>query len=284
MMGRQSKKSETLQVRLPYGMKRDFMDRVKLENRSASDLIRDFIEGYLAGPVQILNSPTAVLIRRRFIYPTLMAAGLVGAVIVFMPNPGAAGTLRSEFDALDLDRDGFVTGAEFEPPPPDAMMVPAPRASRAGRLGPDGVKLFGPDGKPLRVRTLPPGQTAAGVKARPGEVLLTRLQMKQLLLNYHDVDGDQKLSFQEYRASRVRGSRNAFERADADLDNRVSQAEYITSRIPALDPAFLASLSADQQERSRRSIEWTKARVGAVFKSWDRNKDGYVTREEMVPS
>ena len=106
---RKSKKSETLQVRLPYGMKKDFMERVQLENRSASDLIRDFIESYLAGPVEILNSPKVIMLRRRVIYPGLLAAGLVGAVIVFMPNPGtAAGSLRVEFAKLDADSNGFI--------------------------------------------------------------------------------------------------------------------------------------------------------------------------------
>jgi hypothetical protein len=261
------------------------MERVQMENRSASDLIRDFIEDYLAGPVEILNSPTAVMIRRRFIYPTLMAAGLVGAVIVFMPNPGAAaGTLRAEFSALDLDRDGFITGPEFQPPSPDAMMSPAPRASRRARPGPDGIVMQASDGTPLRARILPPGQTAADVKANPGEVLLTRTQMMQHLLNYHDADDDQKLSFEEYRTSRVRGSRQTFERADANLDDRVSEAEYIRSRIPALNPEFLAGLPPERREASRQLIEPAKARVRAVFRKWDANRDGYVTRQEMIPS
>jgi hypothetical protein len=284
MAARKTKKSETLQVRLPYGMKKEFMERVQLENRSASDLIRDFIESYLAGPVEILKSPTAVMIRRRFIYPTLMAAGLVGAVIVFMPNPGSAGTLQSEFDVLDVDRDGYISGAEFRPPSPDAMMSPAPRASRTPRPGPDGIVMHAPDGSPLRARTLRPGETRDTVKAGPGEVLLTREQMMQHLLNYHDVDGDQKLSYDEYRASRVRGARGSFDRADADLDDKLSEDEYLRARIPTLNPEFLATLPPERQEMSRRSLEFTKSRVSAVFHAWDVDKDGYVTRQEMIPS
>lgn len=284
MAVRKTKKSETLQVRLPYGMKKDFMERVQLENRSASDLIRDFIESYLAGPVEILSSPKAVMIRRRFIYPSLMAAGLVGAVIVFMPNPGSAGTLQTEFDTMDLDRDGFITAVEFKTPTPDAMMSPAPRLSRTPRPGPDGIVMNAPDGKPLRVRSLRPDEDPAIVKAGPGEVVLTRRQMMQHLLNYHDVDGDQKLSYDEYRASRVRGARSSFERADADLDDRLSEDEYLKARIPTLNPEFLASLPPDRQEMSRRSLEFTKSRVSAVFHAWDVNKDGYVTRQEMIPT
>ena len=281
MVKRSSKKSETLQVRLPYGMKRDFMDRVKLENRSASDLVRNFIEGYLAGPVEILNSPKVVMIRRRFIYPALMAAGLVGAVIIFMPNPGAAGTLRSEFDALDTDRNGFITAAEFQTPSPDAMMIPTFRPGRK-RPGPDGIEMHAPDGARLRLRRLEAGQVAAD--AQPGEVLLTREQMKQHMLNFHDMDDDQKLSFDEYRASRVRGARDTFDRADIDLDDRISEEEYLSMRVMALSPEYMASLPPERQEMARRTIEPMTARVRAVFQAWDLDKDGYVTRQEMIPS
>lgn len=281
---RKNKKSETLQVRLPYGMKKDFMERVQLENRSASDLIRDFIESYLAGPVEILNSPAAVLIRRRFIYPGLMAAGLVGAVIVFMPNPGAAGTLRPDFNAMDVDGDGFISGAEFKPSTVDALMYPAPPPGGRPKPGPDGIDMQGPDGKPLRVRSLPPGQTTAGLKAGPGEVILTHAQMMRHLLSYHDVDDDRKLSFEEYRASRLRGARSNFERADTNFDDRVSQEEYFRARIPTLNPEFVASLPPERRETALQNIETVKSRVRAVFQAWDVNRDGYVTRREMVPS
>jgi len=281
---RKSKKSETLQVRLPYGMKKDFMERVQLENRSASDLIRDFIESYLAGPVEILNSPKVVMIRRRVIYPGLMAAGLVGAVIVFMPNPGAARILQTEFARQDIDKDGFLSAVELTQMSPDTLMMQPSRPGRHLKPGPDGIVMHDAAGKPLRVRTLPLGKTAAEMKAEPGEVLLTREQMKQHLLNYHDVDDDQKLSFEEYRGSRLRGARYLFERADTNFDDRLTEEEYLKSRIPTLNPEFVATLPPERQEAARRNVEPIKARVRTVFQGWDVNKDGFVTRKEMTPA
>jgi hypothetical protein len=129
-MTRKAKKSETLQVRLPHGMKRDFMRRCETENRAASDLIRDFIESYLARPVDILTSEKAVMIRRTFVYPALAAAGLFGAVVILTPATSQATSLREDFAALDLNKDGFITAAEFKPPE-DGMVFSKQRISPA---------------------------------------------------------------------------------------------------------------------------------------------------------
>ena len=279
---RKSKKSETLQVRLPYGMKKDFMERVQMENRSASDLIRDFIEDYLAGPVEILNSPTAVMIRRRFIYPTLMAAGLVGAVIVFMPNPGNADALRPEFGAMDKDGDGFITIAEYVPTGVDKLLHPAPRM--APRVGPDGINLYAPDGTPLRIRPLMPGAKGADAVAKPGDVLLTVTQIKKLSLSYFDGDGDGKLSFQEYKDARLRGARASFERYDTDLNDRISQDEYVRGRVPGLNREFLQRAPAEHREQAMRKAPQMRDMAIRNFKALDANRDGVVTRDEMIPA
>lgn len=279
---RKSKKSETLQVRLPYGMKKKFMERVQLENRSASDLIRDFIESYLASPVDIMNSPKVVMIRRRFIYPGLIAAGLVGAVIIFMPNPGAAGILKSDFAAIDANHDGFIDGSEYRSPSPDAMLHPVP--GRMRRPGPDGINMFDHEGRPLRVRTIHPGQKGEDLVAKPGEVLLTPAQMKQHLLNDSDADGDQKLSFEEYKQARLRGARSNFERYDVDVDDKVSREEYLAGRAPNLRPEVAERLEPAQVQAMKTSLPHRREMAAKVFEGLDRNHDGRLTRSEMIPS
>ena len=47
---REPKKSETLEIRLPYGSKQAFMDRCRAEGRSASETMRAFIDGYVQPP------------------------------------------------------------------------------------------------------------------------------------------------------------------------------------------------------------------------------------------
>lgn len=44
---RKPKKCETLEIRLPYEAKRAFMDRCRAEGRSASEALREYIEGYV---------------------------------------------------------------------------------------------------------------------------------------------------------------------------------------------------------------------------------------------
>jgi hypothetical protein len=44
---RKPKKCETLEIRLPYEAKRAFMDRCRDEGRSASEALREYIEGYV---------------------------------------------------------------------------------------------------------------------------------------------------------------------------------------------------------------------------------------------
>src|SRR4029453_47905 len=45
---RPQKKSDTLEVRLPHETKQAFMARCRQDGRSASEVIRDFIDGYVA--------------------------------------------------------------------------------------------------------------------------------------------------------------------------------------------------------------------------------------------
>ena len=108
------KKTEILQVSVPYGLKREFMERCRLENRVASDVVRDFLESFLARPAAILKSETAVMIRRRFIYPTLAAAGLVGVVVATLPTMSQAQALQKDFATADLDRDRTLSAEEWE--------------------------------------------------------------------------------------------------------------------------------------------------------------------------
>ena len=47
---RTPKKSETLEIRLSHTAKQAFMDRCRAEGRSASDAMREFIDGYGQSP------------------------------------------------------------------------------------------------------------------------------------------------------------------------------------------------------------------------------------------
>lgn len=249
MMTRKTKKSETLQVRLPHGMKRDFMQRCEAENRAASDLIRDFIESYLARPVEILTSEKAVMIRRTFVYPTLAAASLLGAIVILSPGASQATSLRDDFTAMDRDKDGFVVASEYQPPE-------------------DGVTYS------MSTRSSPPAPTV-------GTTQISRGKSPADTLARLDGDGDHKLSFEEYRVMRVGAAMAIFKRGDRDRDSRLTQAEYVEGST--LPDAAVAKLKA-KAPGIETAIATMRKKASARFGRLDTDHDGALTLEEITPS
>ena len=101
---RRLKKSESIEVRIPYPTKQAFMARCRADGVSASEAVRAFIDGQL--------TPTRKPSPRRGLR---LAAGLVAAAaagamaLPSLARPGPA----ADFARLDLNGDGQVTAAEF---------------------------------------------------------------------------------------------------------------------------------------------------------------------------
>jgi hypothetical protein len=99
------KKSETLEIRIPYPTKQAFMARCQAEGRSASETLRDLIEQRLS------PRPPAREPRRLH---QIVAAALIAATVGAAAAPALArATLASRFEALDANHDGLLTPAEF---------------------------------------------------------------------------------------------------------------------------------------------------------------------------
>jgi hypothetical protein len=104
------KKSETLEIRLPYPTKLAFMASCRAEGRSASEALRRFIEAEIDG------RPDAAPPRRqpsrrawRLIAGALAATAMGAVALPSLARP----SLRAEFDRLDLNGDRSVSLAEF---------------------------------------------------------------------------------------------------------------------------------------------------------------------------
>jgi hypothetical protein len=104
---RPPKKSETLEIRLPYDAKTAFMARCRETGQTASEAVRLFIEGELAGRVRA---------RSRLRAWQTLAAAVAGLAIGAAAAPSLAqtgGDVPARFEALDRNADGVLTPAEF---------------------------------------------------------------------------------------------------------------------------------------------------------------------------
>lgn len=116
-----AKKSETIEVRLPFATKRAFAERCRAEGITVSEAVRGFVDGRLRRTSRPLV-PLAVL----------AALGAVAAVSTMAWPPD----FTAGFDALDRNGDGVLTAAEVDGKPGGcgvALAVPLKREWLVGR-------------------------------------------------------------------------------------------------------------------------------------------------------
>ena len=102
---RPMKKSETLEIRIPYPTKQAFMAQCQAEGRTASEALRGLID-------QRLSPPRPHRDGRRL--QQLFAGALIAAAVGAAAAPALArATLATRFETLDLNHDGVLTPAEF---------------------------------------------------------------------------------------------------------------------------------------------------------------------------
>ncbi|WP_395650426.1 hypothetical protein [Brevundimonas sp.] len=104
MTARPPKKSETLEVRLPFETKAAFMARCQTEGRTASDAVRGFIDAELS-PVRRTRMRG---------WQALVAAVAAGLAIGAVAAPSLAQTTgHASFAQLDRNDDGVLSPVEY---------------------------------------------------------------------------------------------------------------------------------------------------------------------------
>ncbi|MEO0607532.1 MAG: hypothetical protein AAFY82_04825 [Pseudomonadota bacterium] len=117
MKRRKEKKSESLDIRLPYEQKRAFMEATRTRGETASQALRDFIVTYIEdarlaetpNPVQEI---TMTLARHR-LKTLATATGAALGVFSIAALPSAADS--TAFERLDKNKDGIITEGEILP-------------------------------------------------------------------------------------------------------------------------------------------------------------------------
>lgn len=107
--GKPPKKSEVLEVRLPYETKTAFMARCRETRRTASEAVRVFIEQELDGKAAKPSRPRGLAWRA-------LAAALAGLAVGAVAAPSLARpttTSHTAFDRLDANHDGVLSFEEF---------------------------------------------------------------------------------------------------------------------------------------------------------------------------
>jgi hypothetical protein len=90
---RAPKKSETLEIRIPYPTKTAFMEKARAEGKAASEIVRERIDAYLAEEAepQTLKDKVVIQIRRNLRGAGLLLAGAGSALAISLAaSPASA--------------------------------------------------------------------------------------------------------------------------------------------------------------------------------------------------
>lgn len=110
---RPPKKSESLEIRIPYAAKTAFMARCQAEGRSASETLRAFIDQQIEAPHVRRPRPWRILAG------AVIAAAVGAAALPSLARPGPAADparellRRATFAHLDANHDGVLSLDEY---------------------------------------------------------------------------------------------------------------------------------------------------------------------------
>ena len=228
MSERQSKKSETLEVRLPHEQKVALMRKAHAEGRSASEVVRDSISHYLAEQ----RKETGLMFVS--LYKPAAIAGAVGAALLWSamdPSPlSAKPDLRAAFAQFDGNGDNVISLGEF--------------MSRSGdRL------FYQNDGPASQEQTAPvmlPLRTTAPLDERAGSPPPENVERAEFAA--HDRDRDGRVTYAEFQDHQLAMMHQGFVSIDKNGNGLLDRAEYavIAALLPDTGrPALFEELDSD---------------------------------------
>ncbi len=304
---RKPKKSETLEVRLPWETKQAFLGACREDGTTASEVVRVSIDDYLEKRERPVNAnPARTLItmiprpvrKRRY----LAAAGGLAGLAVFAALPSAAGPdLMATFRTLDANGDGVITAEEFvadKPPYGGKLLSAIITVVRTGpdrQVSPHGYTFWFPSvestGEIRQMRIVhvmkPDG---------PGSGAGKKIDVRSHEFTEFDANGDGVVSLAEFEAQQAVLLSRGFEALDTDGDGFLSELEYLgvvapwavsyNSSLPKTDDltAQMIDMSEAVEAGFKSNSSPSRDDLASAFTRLDRNGDGLLTLQEYLPS
>ncbi|MDH4988714.1 EF-hand domain-containing protein [Aminobacter anthyllidis] len=261
-MTRAPKKSETLEIRIPHETKQALMARSRAEGRPASEVVRSFIDAYLAeaacSPPQTAWERSMAKFRTysRPAMALLAAFVAVGGVSLAVSPATALPDLQAAFKELDANGNGVISSSEFgsgalirkfktgaaDAPEPEVRLppdTPPPGMMFVMRAAPGAA-----GSKPVILAVRVPGRGAGF--GSPTEIRASEFAQM-------DLDHDGRLSFPEFEAHHRSLVDKAFAAVDADKDGFLSANELAQANAGDGDgPALIAAFDSDADGRLSR--------------------------------
>jgi Ca2+-binding EF-hand superfamily protein len=305
------KKSETLEVRIPYETKQAFLTACREDGTTASEVVRESVHTYLDGRERPTPQRTRTLIMKfpkpvrrygmRVIAGSAIAAGFTALVV--LPS-AAAPDFAAIFKMMDANGDGALTAEEFagtgkdgdrtfvenrttkivkgDPsaaPPPGVEVKQDAFAFWLPEDGADGARQQVSSFQHREVYIKKDGDAAAA------EPQLQTQDIQKVEFAAFDTNKDGKVSLSEFQARHRTMLTRGFEILDGNKDGSLTQAEYakiMNPPIPALGGAGAPPVPATPippGDGPKISADALKAN----FTKLDANKDNKLSLQEYLP-
>ncbi len=314
-----SKKSETLEVRIPHETKQAFLTACRVDGTTASEVVRTSVQTYLnereRPPIQekrtlVMKFPEPV---RR--YGLRAAAGGLAAIglTTFAVLPSAANPdFTSVFKKLDVNKDGLLTAEEFRAEKEDGDQVKVEHKVTRTLKG-DETKDFvaaapGIDIKQDAFAFWLPDE--AGGIAKQDQLSTVEHREVRIVKHADDKDGaavipptptmddirgaefqsfdqnkDGKVSLVEFQARHTAMLTRGFEILDSNKNGSLDQMEYAQIANPPI-PALVGAHGGPNvpEVKMHRDGEGPSPEaLKAAFTRLDGNKDGKLSLQEYLP-
>jgi Ca2+-binding EF-hand superfamily protein len=304
------KKSETLEVRIPFETKQAFLTACREDGTTASEVVRESVQSYLDGRVQPVSQPERTLLMnlpqpvRR--YAPRAAAGAIAAIglATFAALPSAAAPdFAAIFKRMDANGDGLLSADEFladrqggEHVRIESRIEKTTKGEEPSTVTNDGkteIKQdayafwLPDDGAPggqqvnaihrQEVRIERRSDSSGAPPSPPAQVNVMESEFKSF-----DTDGNGKVSLAEFQLRHRAMLTRGFELLDSNKDGSLTPIEYAQIANPPM-PQIAGDPPIPAPPIPPGGPALTPEKLQASFAKLDANKDNKLSLQEYLP-